>query len=68
MTVADPGGAQPPLFLDQTEVPRAEKSFFETAPPSPRPLSQGLVEREPTEFNRIVSKRHPCGFTLVRNH
>ena len=52
MTVADPGeGPSSPLILDQTEVPRAEKSFFETSPltppppPPPRPLSQGLVER-----------------------
>ena len=37
MTVADPGGAQPPLFLDQTEVPGAEKILFETSPPPPPP-------------------------------
>ena len=35
-----PGGGRSPLFLDQTEAPRAEKNFVETAP---RPtLSQGL--------------------------
>ena len=34
------GGGRSPLFLDQTEAPRAEKNFVETAP---RPtLSQGL--------------------------
>ena len=28
-------GSSPPLFLDQTEARRAEKVFFETAPPPP---------------------------------
>ena len=37
----------PPLFLDQTEAQRAEKNFFETAPPPPTPLSQGLDDRAP---------------------
>ena len=54
-TVADPGvgpgGPGFPLFLDQTEAPRAKKNFVETAPPlshdlddcpPPAPLSQGL--------------------------
>ena len=41
------GGARrawSPLFLDQTEAPRAEKNFVETAPPPPPcpTLSQGL--------------------------
>ena len=37
-----PGGPGPPLFLDQTEVQRAEKkNFFETEAPPP-PLSGGL--------------------------
>ena len=37
------GGAAPPLFVDQTEAQRAEKQFFETAPPpTPPTLSEGL--------------------------
>ena len=36
----------PPLFLDQTEDQKAEKSFLGTSPPSP-PLSQGLDDRSP---------------------
>ena len=32
-------GCRAPLSLDQTEVQRAEKNFFETTPPN---LSQGL--------------------------
>ena len=52
--MADPGGGGDPLplFLDQTEVLRAQKKFLETVPPlfkglndlppSPPPLSQGL--------------------------
>ena len=44
-------GARPPLFFDQNEARRAEKSFLETAPPylrvwmtapPPPPLSEGL--------------------------
>ena len=47
VTVADPGegpGLPPPLFLDQTNVQRAEKCFFfATGPPSPPPhLVEGL--------------------------
>ena len=43
-TVSDPrltpgGGGRSPLFLDQTEAPRAEKKFMETAP---RPTLSGL--------------------------
>ena len=38
----------PPLFLDQTEARRAEKNFFETAPP----LSQGLDDRPPPYLDR----------------
>ena len=42
MTVADPGeGPSSPLILDRTEVPRAEKIFFETSPPPPPPLISG---------------------------
>ena len=39
MTVADPGGGggSSPLFLDQTEVPGAEKILFGTSPPPPPP-------------------------------
>ena len=45
ITVADPGrgpggpSSPPPhsYFLDQTEAPRAEKVFSETAPPPPAP-------------------------------
>ena len=33
------GAHPPPLILDQTEARRAEKDFFETAPP---PFSKGL--------------------------
>ena len=33
------GGVQPPLFLDQTEVRGAEKTYFLRPPP---PLSQGM--------------------------
>ena len=64
LTVADPG-EEPgwpgsPLFLDQNEARRAEKIFFETAPPPPSsqglddlqspplPLSEGL---DPPLFN-----------------
>ena len=36
------GGARPPLILDQTEVRRAEKNFFQDRPPPPSPLSEGL--------------------------
>ena len=39
-----PGVAGPPLSLDQTEVQRAEKNFFETTPPN---LSQGLDDPPP---------------------
>jgi len=35
--------AQPPLFLDETEARRAEKTFFETG--APLPLSLGLNDR-----------------------
>ena len=35
------GGRTTPLFLDQTEVQRADKIFLETTPPPPPP-SQGL--------------------------
>ena len=49
ITVADPGRgpggpSSPPhsYFLDQTEAPRAEKVFSETAPPPGPLLSQGL--------------------------
>ena len=38
------GGGGGLLFLDQTEAQRAEKNFFETAPPT---LSQGLDDRAP---------------------
>ena len=41
--MADRGEGPPPLFLNQTEARRAEKVFFETAPPPP--LSQGLDDR-----------------------
>ena len=34
------GAHPPPLILDQTEARRAEKNFFETAPPPP--FSKGL--------------------------
>ena len=42
----DPGdpASPPPLFLDQTKAPRAEKKAFKTAP---SPLSQGLDDRPP---------------------
>ena len=35
------GARVPPLFLDQNEAQRAEKTFFEATPPSPH-LSGGL--------------------------
>ena len=38
------GGTSSPLFLDQTEARRAEKSFLRPPPP---PLSQGLYDRAP---------------------
>ena len=44
-----PGGAEPPLFLDQTEARRAEKDFFR--PPPPLPLSEGLDQPLPGEWN-----------------
>ena len=44
MTVVDPGeGPSFPLILDQTEVPRAEKIFFETAPPYLRAWLSGSL-------------------------
>ena len=39
------GGSSSPLFWDQTEARRAEKSFLR--PPPPPPLSQGLYDRAP---------------------
>ena len=52
-TAADPGegpGGRPPLFLDQTEARRAEKMFFETAPPPPL-LPYLSVWAEPGEIS-----------------
>ena len=43
-----PGGAGSPLFLDQTEARRAEKSFLRPPPP---PLSQGLYDRTPLHLS-----------------
>ena len=44
-----PGGARgPPLFLDQTEARGAEKDFFKPPPP---PLSEGLDQPLPGEWN-----------------
>ena len=37
-------GCRAPLSLDQTEVQKAEKNFFETTPPN---LSQGLDDPPP---------------------
>ena len=49
ITVADPGegpgGAAPPLALDQTEALKAEKKIFSTPPPPP--LSKGQNDRPP---------------------
>ena len=42
--VEGPGGPGHPLFFDQNEAPRAEKSLWRTGPP---PLSQGLYDRPP---------------------
>ena len=42
--VEGPGGPGHPLFFDQNEAPRAEKSLWRTGPP---PLSQGLCDRPP---------------------
>ena len=46
-TVSDPKvgprGARSPLFLDQTEAPRAEKNFVETAPPPPSPYLKDWI-------------------------
>ena len=54
-SVADPGegpgGPAPPLCLDQTQAPRAEKFFWETAPP----LSKGLDNRAPRLISRSGS-------------
>ena len=45
-----PGGARAPaLFLDQTEARRAEKMFFETAPPPH--FCQGLDDRPPSPLS-----------------
>ena len=44
--MTDPAPA--PLFLDQTEVRRAEKIFFrDRAPPALLPVSHGLDDRPP---------------------
>ena len=45
------GGAGSPLFLDQTEARRAEKSFLRPPPPPPSPLSQGLYDRTPLHLS-----------------
>ena len=42
--VADPGEGPGPLFLNQTEVPRAEKIFLRRDPPF---RSQGLDDQSP---------------------
>ena len=39
-----PGGAGPPLFLNQTKARRAQKMFLETAPP----FSKGMDARAPS--------------------
>ena len=38
-----PGGGLPPLFLDQTEAWRAEKTFWRPPPP----FSNGVDDRQP---------------------
>ena len=56
--MVDPAGLPPPapLFLDETEVRRAEKKFLRTAspqsppPPRPSPLSEGL---EPPQLGKL---------------
>ena len=54
--MADRGEGPPPLFLDQTEARRAEKVFFETAPP---PLSQGLDDR-PHLLSKVLDPDWYC--------
>ena len=51
----DGGGADSPLFLDQIEDRRANKIFFETAPP---PLSQG-VDDSPLIWRSLSATRSP---------
>ena len=52
--MADPGegfgGPAPPLCLDQTQAPRAEKIFLGDGPP---PLSKGLDNRAPSLYLRV---------------
>ena len=60
------GGSSPPpapLFLDQTEVRRAEKIFFrDRAPPALLPVSHGLDDRQPPP--PLPSPRHPLSERL----
>ena len=68
-TVADPGkgpvGYSPsPLFLDQTEARRAEKTFLGDRPPLPH-LSKGLDDRSPPPPPLIKVWVRPC-FTFKR--
>ena len=60
-----PGGAGPPLFLDQNEARRTEKNFFEAGPPPylrvwmtvppPPPLSEGV--NPPLDCNQFALKK-----------
>ena len=69
ITVADPGegpgGAAPPLVLDQTEALTAEKKNFSTPPPPPA-LSKGQDDRPPLSqgldpaLNKLVIEGLNC--------
>ena len=50
-----PKGPGPPLFLDQTEAPRAEKKFFWDRA---SPVSQGLDDRAPALSECLDSPLH----------
>ena len=51
MSVADPGEAPAPLFLDQTEAPRADKKIFGDPPPSPHGEHGTGVHKLPAQKN-----------------
>lgn len=71
------------LFLDQSETQRVEKIFFETAPPPPHPLSEGLdlplisismrrrakkCEVTKTEIFNGLDRFAPTGWFLASEH
>ena len=49
-----PDGSAPRIFLDQTEVRRAEKKNLRPPPPVPPPVSQGLDDRAPPSLKICI--------------